>query len=142
MVVGFRLKNNISVICNYQNLKAENRLLIAERQNKFSMKILDPNGLLDNLYKYVQTNIEIAKVDVQEKIENTVKKVVIFAFFALSVALLLVFLLLTLALFLNQILSSNYLGFLIVSALLAVIIVIAFFMVKQFLTSDKTETLP
>lgn len=106
------------------------------------MKILDPNGLFDNLYKYVQTNIEIAKVEVQEKLEDTVKKVAVFAILALSVALLLVFLLLTLALFLNQILSSNYLGFLLVSALLVVITVIAFFMIKQFLTSDKTEILP
>ena len=100
------------------------------------MKILAPNGLVDNLYKYVQTNIEIAKVDVQEKIEDTVKKMVVFAILAISVALLLVFILITLALFLNQILASHYLGFLIVSALLAVI---TFFMVKQFLTSDKTE---
>ena len=111
-------------------------------QNKLSMKILDPNGLVDNLYKYVQTNIEIAKVEVQEKIENTVKKVAIFAILALSVALLLIFLLITLALFLNQILESHYLGFLIISSLLAVITLITFFMVKQFLTSDKTETLP
>jgi uncharacterized membrane protein YqjE len=105
------------------------------------MKILDPNGLVDNLYKYVQTNVEIVKVEVQEKIEDAVKKVVLFAILALSVTLLLVFILITFALFLNEILDSNYLGFLIVSALLAVITVIAFFMIKQFLTSDKTETL-
>jgi uncharacterized RDD family membrane protein YckC len=106
------------------------------------MKILDPNGLVDNLYKYVQTNVEIVKVEVQEKIEDAIKKVVIFAILALSVTLLLVFLLITFALFLNQILSSNYLGFLIVSLLLAVITAVAFFMMKQFLTSEKTETLP
>lgn len=105
------------------------------------MKILDPNGLVDNLYKYVQTNVEIVKVEVQEKIEDAVKKVVLFAILALSVTLLLVFILITFALFLNEILDSNYLGFLIVSALLAVITAIAFFMIKQFLTSDKTETL-
>jgi uncharacterized membrane protein YqjE len=106
------------------------------------MKILDPNGLVDNLYKYVQTNVEIVKVEVQEKIEDAVKKIAIFAILALSVTLLLVFLLITLALFLNQIFSSQYLGFLIVSVLLAVITAIAFFMIKQFLTSEKTETLP
>ena len=106
------------------------------------MKILDPNGLVDNLYKYVQTNIELAKVEVQEKVEDTVKKVAIYAILALSASLLFIFILITLALFLNQILASNYLGFLIVSVLLAVITAIAFFMVKQFLTSDKTETLP
>ena len=106
------------------------------------MKILDPNGLVDNLYKYVQTNIELAKVEVQEKVEDTVKKVAFYAILALSASLLFIFILTTLALFLNQILASNYLGFLIVSVLLAVITAIAFFMVKQFLTSDKTETLP
>ena len=106
------------------------------------MKILDPNGLVDNLYKYVQTNIELAKVEVQEKIEDTVKKVAIYAVLALSASLLFIFILITLALFLNQIFDSNYLGFLLVSVLLAVITAIAFFMVKQFLTSDKTETLP
>ena len=106
------------------------------------MKILDPNGLVDNLYKYVQTHIELAKVEVQEKVEDTVKKVAVLAILVLSGALLLVFLLLSIALFLNQILASNYGGFLIVSALLAVITAIIFFMVKQFLTSDKTEILP
>ena len=106
------------------------------------MKILDPNGLVDNLYKYVQTNIELAKVEVQEKMEDTVKKVAVYAVLALSASLLFIFILITLALFLNQILTSNYLGFLIVSVLLGVITAIAFFMVKQFLTSDKTETLP
>lgn len=111
----------------------------SKHQNKSPMKILDPNGLVDNLYKYVQTNVEIVKVEVQEKIEDAVKKVVIFAILALSVTLLLVFLLITLALFLNKILSSNYLGFLIVSVLLAVITAITFFMIKQFLSSDKTE---
>ena len=108
-------------------------------QNKFSMKILDPNGLVDNLYKYVQTNIEIAKVEVQEKVEETVKKIAIVAILVLFASLLLVFLLITLALFLNQMLESSYLGFLIVSALLAVITAIAFFMIKQFLSSEKTE---
>lgn len=103
----------------------------------FSMKILDPNGLVDNIYKYVQTNIEIAKVEVQEKIEDTIKKVAIIAILVLSGAMLFIFILLTLALFLNQILVSHYLGFLIVSILLAVIMAITFFMAKQFLNSDK-----
>jgi cytochrome c biogenesis protein CcdA len=101
------------------------------------MKILDPNGLVDNIYKYVQTNIEIAKVEVQEKIEDTIKKVAIIAVLALSGAMLFIFILLTLALFLNQVLVSHYLGFLIVSILLAVIMAITFFMAKQFLNSDK-----
>ena len=101
------------------------------------MKILDPNGLVDNLYKYVQTNIEIAKVEVQEKVEDTVKKVAVFAILALSVSMFSIFLLITLALFLNQILVSDYLGFLIVTILLGVISAIAFFKVKAYLEKTK-----
>ena len=54
------------------------------------MKILDPNGLVDNLYKYVQTNIEIAKVEIQEKIEDTIKKVALIAILAIICTLFLI----------------------------------------------------
>lgn len=103
------------------------------------MKILDPNGLVDNLYKYVQTNIEIAKVEVQERIEDTIKKVAIIAILVLSGAMFFIFVLLTLALFLNHVLASNYLGFLIVTILLAIIIGIAFLILKRFLPTAQQE---
>ena len=101
------------------------------------MKILDPNGLVDNLYKYVQTNIEIAKVEVQEKVEDTVKKVAVFAVLALSASMFSIFLLITLALFLNQVLASNYLGFLIITFLLGVVSAITFFKVKAHVEKTK-----
>jgi uncharacterized membrane protein YqjE len=101
------------------------------------MKILDPNGLVDNLYKYVQTNIEIAKVDVQEKIEDTVKKVALFAVLAITGSMFVIFLLLTVALFLNKILESQYAGFLIVTVLLGVLSGVAFFLVKPLLGQGK-----
>jgi cytochrome c biogenesis protein CcdA len=101
------------------------------------MKILDPNGLVDNLYKYVQTNIEIAKVDVQEKIEDTVKKVALVAILAITGSMFLIFFLITLALFLNKILESQYAGFLIVTVLLGILSGIVFFMVKPLLEQGK-----
>jgi H+/Cl- antiporter ClcA len=101
------------------------------------MKILDPNGLVDNLYKYVQTNIEIAKVDVQEKIEETVKKVALVAILAITGSMFSIFLLLTLALFLNKILESQYAGFLIVTILLGILSAIVFFLVKPLLGQGK-----
>jgi uncharacterized membrane protein YqjE len=101
------------------------------------MKILDPNGLVDNLYKYVQTNIEIAKVDVQEKIEDTVKKVALVAILAITGSMFFIFLLITLALFLNKILESQYVGFLIVTVLLGILSAIVFFMVKPLLEQGK-----
>lgn len=84
------------------------------------MKILDPNGLVDNLYKYVQTNIEIAKVEIQEKIEDTIKKVALIAILAIICTLFLIFLLITLSSFLNEILESQYLGYLIVTGILGI----------------------
>ena len=84
------------------------------------MKILEPNGLVDNLYKYVQTNIEIAKVEIQEKIEDTIKKVALVAILAIICTLFLIFLLITLSSFLNEILESQYLGYLIVTGILGI----------------------
>ena len=101
------------------------------------MKILDPNGLVDNLYKYVQTNIEIAKVEVQEKIENTVKKVILIAVLAITGTLFLIFLLITLGLFLDKILESQYLGFLIVTVILGIVCGVTYFMIKPRLEQTK-----
>ena len=101
------------------------------------MKILDPNGLIDNLYKYVQTNIEIAKVEVQEKMEDTLKKVALFAILAIVGTIFLIFLLITLALFLNKILLSQYLGFLIITVFLGIICGIVYMKIKPLLEPPK-----
>ena len=101
------------------------------------MKILDPNGLVDNLYKYVQTNIEIAKVEVQEKIEDTVRKVALIAVLALTGILFLIFLLITLSLFLNKTLESQYLGFLIVTVLLGIVCAVVYSRIKPHLEQPK-----
>lgn len=101
------------------------------------MKILDPNGLVDNLYKYVQTNIEIAKVEVQEKIEDTVKKVALIAILVMTGIIFLIFLLITLALFLNKILESQYLGFLISTMILGIVCAIVYIKIKPLLEPPK-----
>jgi uncharacterized membrane protein YqjE len=101
------------------------------------MKILDPNGLVDNLYKYVQTNIEIAKVEVQEKIEDTVKKGVLIAILAITGTLFLIFVLITIALLLNKVLESQYLGFLIVTVLLGIVCGVVYMTIKPLLEQPK-----
>ena len=97
------------------------------------MKILDPNGLVDNLYKYVQTNIEIAKVEIQEKIEDTIKKVALIAILAIIGTLFLIFLLITLSSFLNEILESQYLGYLIVTGILGIFCGLVYMKIKPLL---------
>lgn len=101
------------------------------------MKILDPNGLVDNLYKYVQTNIEIAKVEVQEKVEDTVKKVALIAILALSALMFFIFLLITVALFLNTVFKNQYAGFLIVTAFLGLVSGVVFLLIKPLWEQAK-----
>jgi uncharacterized membrane protein YqjE len=101
------------------------------------MKILDPNGLIDNLYKYIQTNIEIAKVEVQEKIEDIVKKMALIAVLAISITLFLIFILITLALLLNKVLESQYLGFLMVTSLLGIMCGVVYTKIKPLLEQPK-----
>ncbi len=102
------------------------------------MKILNPNGLVDNLYKYVQTNIEIAKVEVQEKIDDTLKKLALIAILVITSTMFLIFLLITLGLFLNKILASEYLGFLIITVFLGIICGVTYFKIKPVLRQEKT----
>ena len=103
------------------------------------MKILNPNGLVDNLYKYVQTNIEIAKVEVQEKIENTLRKLALIAILVITSTMFLIFLLITLGLFLNKILASQYLGFLIITLFLGIICGVTYFKIKPVLRPETTK---
>lgn len=105
------------------------------------MKILDSNGLIDNIYKYVQTNIEIAKVEVQERIENTLKKIIIIAVLVMFAVLFAFFAFITIALFLNELLKSNYAGFGIVTIFLGLMMAIVFYLGKQLLNDDQIKSL-
>lgn len=95
------------------------------------MKSSETSGLIENIYKYINTNIEIAKVEVEERIEAVMKKLIIGAILLILVSTFLIFLLLTIALYLNFILESKYLGFLIVTLLLATGAGIVFYWAKE-----------
>ena len=106
------------------------------------MKIPETNGLIDNIYKYVQTYVEIAKLEVEERVQETIKKLIIGAILVLSGLLLLLFFLLTLALFLNHVFKSEYLGFLAVTVLLSIVITFVFYLGKKLLNPDTiTESI-
>jgi uncharacterized membrane protein YqjE len=90
------------------------------------MKLIEPNGLIDNLYKYVNTNIELAKLEVQERIEEGIKRVLLIGAMAIVALLFLLFFFITFALVLNHLLgASPYVGFLVVTLLLGGILGVA-----------------
>lgn len=97
------------------------------------MKPSETSGLIENIYQYIQTNIEIAKVEVEEKIESVIKKLILGAILLILVSTFLIFLLLTFALFLNHVFGSTYLGFLTVTILLAILAGIMFYIGKSTL---------
>lgn len=106
------------------------------------MKIPETNGLIENIYKYVHTHIEIAKLEVEERVQETFKKLIIGAILLLLATTLLIFSLLTLAFFLNHVFKSNYLGFLSVTILLALVAVYVFYLGKKLLEPDTvTESI-
>jgi uncharacterized membrane protein YqjE len=100
------------------------------------MKLLEPNGLVDNLYRYVQTQIELTQIEVQERIEAAIKKLVLLFVLGIISAIFLVFVFITLSLFLNHITHSSYWGFLIVTFLLGIITALVFYAVKKPLEKD------
>lgn len=108
------------------------------------MKLLEPNGLVDNLYKYVQTQIELTQIEVQERIEATIKKLVLLLVLGIVSAIFLVFVFITFALYLNHVTHSDFLGFVIVTSLLGIITGLVFYLLKQPLQekeSSKTNSI-
>jgi len=89
------------------------------------MSLLNVNELLDNFYKYIEARIELIKFETKESVTETVITVVrIVALLILSLFVA-VFASVTLALFLNDILDSPFAGFLIVTGIYLVLLVVA-----------------
>lgn len=94
-------------------------------------KLLGMDALIDNLKGYVETKIELLKIEVQEKLTTLITVVLVLfcvaifgvsAFFFLNVAL---------ALFLNQVLNSGFLGFVILGCFYLLILVVLVFSVSK-----------
>lgn len=86
-----------------------------------TMNIFRPEGLIDNLYQYVETKVALAKVEVQEQIEGQVQRIAKVLGLLLIAFLALLFALMGLALWLNRVSDSTFAGFLMVSGLLLLV---------------------
>jgi uncharacterized membrane protein YqjE len=75
------------------------------------MKIFEPNGLIDNLQKYVQTQIELAKIEVQAQVERRLRQALVLGAMLLLGGIAVLFLLIGLAQYLNYRWQSTYWGY-------------------------------
>jgi uncharacterized membrane protein YqjE len=73
----------------------------------------------DSLYKYLETKLELFKIELQSSLERVVVQLVYLVILIVLVFVSSIFLLIMLAVFLNHWLHSNYAGFAIVSAFVA-----------------------
>lgn len=87
------------------------------------------NNLFENLQGFVQTNIDLAKIEIQEKIEVTLKKGVSTLIIGLLSFLSFLFILLSIAFLFSKIFDNYFWGFSLVAVILIFITTIIYFII-------------
>jgi uncharacterized membrane protein YqjE len=76
--------------------------------------------LFENLQGYIHTNIELAKLELQEKVDQNLQKIIKIGFLILFILLSIIFALIFLSILISSFLNSYVAGFGIISLLLLV----------------------
>ena len=85
------------------------------------MGIFDNSKLVDLVTKYIKTQLELVKLDIQERLEELLSRIFKFILAAFAVGITLLFLLLGLANLLNDYFGSSYVGYMSVSGIALII---------------------
>lgn len=119
-----------------------------EIENKI-LKIFKLDKLTEHITGYVETEIELLKLEIREKTEEFLQKIIILAIAGVFIFLFLILFSVGLSLLLNNVLESNYLGFFIISffyVFLSAILIIrkknkfnSVFLKKRELSNDDRE---
>lgn len=80
--------------------------------------------LRDTLYKFIETRINLLEVETRSYIERIILKLVYAALILIAVAILITFLLLLLAIYLNTLLQSVFAGYLIIAGFFALVLIL------------------
>ena len=80
--------------------------------------------LRDTLYGFIETRIDLLEVETRGYIEKIILKLVYAALVLIAVAILVTFLLLLLAVYLNTLLQSVFAGYLIIAGFFALVLVL------------------
>ena len=88
------------------------------------MKLFDFDKLIGTLTGYIETKIELLKLDAKEGISVAITKVLMLVVGVLLAVFVTIFLFLGLAALLNQAMKSTYLGYFIVTGFFAILLVI------------------
>jgi uncharacterized membrane protein YqjE len=95
------------------------------------MGIFDNSKLVDLVTKYIKTQLELVKLDIQERLEELLSRIFKFAIAAFSVGITLLFLLLGLANLLNDYFKSSFIGYMGVSGVALIISLIMIYSLNK-----------
>lgn len=99
------------------------------------MKIFDFDKLLDSLSGYLETKIELIKLDIESEVHKIVAKAIIILLVASTISLAVILLSVGLSMLLNTTLKSDYLGFILVSGLYVLVGLVIYFRREQIFQS-------
>ena len=85
------------------------------------MGIFDNSKLVDLVTKYIKTQLELVKLDIQERLEELLSRIFKFILASFAVGITLLFLLLGIANLLNDYFESSFIGYLGISGLALII---------------------
>ena len=82
------------------------------------------DGLIKNLIGYIETKSELYKIEIKQELTRLLAKLIAAVVLGILLIMFLLFLSLTLGNYINQLLDSSFTGYLIISGLFLVILVI------------------
>lgn len=85
------------------------------------MGIFDNSKLVDLFTKYIKTQLDLVKLDIQERLEELLSRIFKFILATFAVGITLLFLLLGLANLLNDYFESSFIGYMSVSVIALII---------------------
>jgi hypothetical protein len=104
-------------------------------------KIFNVDRLIETVTDYIKVRIDLLKVDLIERISGLAALIITFLVIFMLGLFLMAFASLTLASFLNEVLQSNYLGYLIITTFYVILLSIVVFVLRSGKLQSFLETI-
>lgn len=103
------------------------------------MRLFDFDKLINTLTGYIETRIELLKMDMRESMSVVITKLAVFTLLGFLGFFVLLFLFLGLAQWLNQLLESAFLGYFLVAAFFVIALFLVLISREKIMTRVKEQ---
>lgn len=107
-------------------------------ENKF-LKFLKLDGLLDGLKGYIETRIQLLKLELQEKAANVITIAIFIGLLIFCGLMMLMFLSLALGNYLNELFGNSYMGFCVLGVFYLIMVIILIMNVSKGFLHRKVQ---